>query len=75
MTIKLFVIAHISEGLEQPWFQHLRDFDMAHPGCHFEVCADAPDKPLSEIIEMMQINPGLDFAAVFERQREGNDDD
>lgn len=67
MTIKIFTVAHVPEELAQAWLQHLRDFDTAHPGCHFEVAADAPEMPMAKVIEMLQINPSLDFQAVFER--------
>jgi hypothetical protein len=69
MTTKIFTIAHVPEGLEHEWLQHLRDFDTAHPGCHFEVCADTPDMPMAKVIEILQINPGLSFAEIFELKR------
>jgi hypothetical protein len=69
MTTKIFTIAHVRDGLEQKWLQHLRDFDTANPGCHFEVAADTPDMPLWKVIEIMQVSPGLSFAAIFERKR------
>lgn len=65
--MKIFTIAHVPDDLKQEWLQHLREFDATHPGCHFEVGIDAPDMPMAKIIEMLQINPGLDFQAVFER--------
>jgi hypothetical protein len=67
MTVKIFTIADVPEELSQAWLQHLRDFDVAHPGCHFQVAADAPDMPMAKIIEMLQLNPGLDFMAIFEQ--------
>lgn len=66
---KIFTIAHLPRGLEREWLQHLRDFDTAHPGCHFEVAVDTPDIPLSQAIELLQLNPSLDFAAIFERKK------
>ena len=65
--MKIFTVAHVPTELQKAWLQHLRDFDTAHPGCHFEVMADAPDMPMSEIIETLQLNPGLDFQAIFKR--------
>jgi len=65
--MKIFTVAHVPAELQKAWLQHLRDFDTAHPGCHFEVMADAPDMPMSEIIETLQLNPGLDFQAIFKR--------
>lgn len=34
--VKIFTVAHVPPALEQAWLQHLRDFDTAHAGCHFE---------------------------------------
>lgn len=68
MTIKVFTVAHVPPELAQAWLQHLRDFDTAHPGCHFQVFADAPDMPIAKAIELLQINPGLDYQAIFERK-------
>src|SRR5262249_13484868 len=68
MTTKIFTIAHVLPGLEHEWLQHLRDFDTAHPGCHFEVATDVPDVPLKQAIEMLQLTPGLTFGAIFERK-------
>lgn len=67
---KIFTVAYVPEGLEQAWLQHLRDFDAKHPECHFEVMADVPDKPLAEIVEMVRLDPALDFIAILERKRE-----
>ena len=64
---KIFTIASVSDDLVQQWLQHLRDFDTAHPGCHFEVAADVPDMPMAKVIEALQISPGLDFKAIFKR--------
>jgi hypothetical protein len=63
---KIFTIASVPDELLHDWLQHLRDFDVAHPGCHFEVAADTPDMPLSKVIELLQVNPGLDFQAMIE---------
>lgn len=64
-----FVRAHVPAALFQAFVQHIRDFDVAHGGCHFEIAADAPDKPLAEIVEMVQINPALTFTKIFKRRR------
>ena len=68
-TVKIFTIAHVPRELEQRWLQHLRDFDTAHPGCHFEVLADAPDATFGEMIEMLRVNPGLSVMQIVERKR------
>ena len=46
--VKICTIAHVLPQFAQAWMQHLRDFDTAHPGCHFEVLADAPDEKQNE---------------------------
>jgi hypothetical protein len=66
---RIFAIAHVVPGLEQAWLQHMRNFDTKHPGCHFEVCMDAPpDRPLAEVIEELRVNPALTFSKVFQRE-------
>jgi hypothetical protein len=44
MNVKIFTCAHVPPSLEQKWLQHLRDFDAANPGCHFEVGVDGPEE-------------------------------
>ena len=39
----------------------MRNFDTAHPGCHFEEVADAPDLDTREVMEVVTINPSLSF--------------
>lgn len=63
-----FVRAHVPAALFQAFMQHIRDFDVAHPGCHFEIAADAPDKPLAEIVEMLRVEPALTFTEIFDRK-------
>jgi len=67
--IKIYTIAHIPEELRHAWLQHLRDFDTAHPGCHFEVAADAPDKSIVQIVELLRVNPEMTMTQIFERDR------
>lgn len=68
-TRKVFTIAHLTPGLEQAWLQHLRDFDAAHPGCHFEVMADTPEMTLREMVERLRVNPDLTFEQIIMRER------
>jgi hypothetical protein len=58
---KVFTIATMSQDLAQKWLQHLRDFDTAHPGCHFEVAADftADGASLADMVRALQIDPAL----------------
>jgi hypothetical protein len=70
MTARMqtFLIAHLPPELTKAFLQHVRDFDTAHPGCHFEIGGDAPpDMSLSEMIEMMRIDPKLTFTELFKR--------
>lgn len=69
MTIKIFTVAHVPSELAQAWLQHLRDFDTAHPGCHFEVMRDGPELALEQMVEALRINPGLTFTQFFERKK------
>lgn len=68
VTTKIFTIAHVPEELQQTWMQHLRDFDVKYPGCHFEVAIDAPpDMPLAEIVQKLVMEPALTFQQFFTR--------
>jgi hypothetical protein len=66
--MKIFTVANIPDRLSQLWLQHLRDFDAAHPGCHFEVMADAPEATLAEIVDMVRVAPALTFTKILERK-------
>jgi len=66
-TIKICTIAHVPESLANAWLQHLRDFDTAHPGCHFDVLGEAPSASLRQMIHMLRVDPELTVAEVFER--------
>jgi hypothetical protein len=65
---KIFITAHIPSGLEQAWLQHVRDFDTAHKGCHFEIPIEAPDISLREALEKLRVDPALTFTKIFERK-------
>lgn len=66
--IKIFTVAHVPDDLQREWLQHLRDFDTAHPGCHFEVGVEGgPDHPIAQMIAQMQVEPKLSFQQIFER--------
>lgn len=70
MIIKVFTIAHVPKELQQQWLQHLRDFDVAHPGCHFEVMMDcAPDISIEEAVARVRVEPTLTFTKIFERKK------
>lgn len=63
-----FIRAHVQVAYLREFLQHIRDFDRAHPGCHFEIAADAPDKPLAEMVEMLRVDPALSFSKIFTRE-------
>lgn len=66
MNVKIFTVAHVPEDLQQAWLQHLRNFDTAHPGCHFEVGMEGgPDLTMPEMIERLTIEPALTFTEIF----------
>lgn len=66
---KIFITAEIPQELEQKWLQHVRDFDVSHPGCHFEVAMDRPDINIMEAVKKLQVDPALTFAQIFERKK------
>jgi hypothetical protein len=67
--IKIFTVAHVPSALEKAWLQHLRDFDTAHPGCHFEVGIDGPDEALESMVDRLTIDPALTFTKIFSRTK------
>ena len=69
MTTTIFTRAHVPDGLSQKWLQHLRDFDTANPGCHFEVGIDGPEEPVATMVKRMTVEPGLTFTKIFERAK------
>jgi hypothetical protein len=67
--VKVFTVAHLPPELANAWMQHLRDFDVAHEGCHFDIMVDAPEKSLLEMMEMIRIKPGLSFTQIIELEK------
>jgi hypothetical protein len=65
--MKIATVADVPDELGNAWLQHLRDFDAAHPGCHFQVMASAPKLNLREIAEMLEVNPSLDLIDIIQR--------
>jgi len=68
MKTKIFTVAEVPPGLEHAWLQHLRDFDAAHPDCHFVVCADVQSATMADMLEMLKVEPKLTFTELFMRQ-------
>lgn len=69
-AIKIFTVAHVPTELAQRWLQHLRDFDVKHPGCHFEVLTEGFQLSAAEMVEMLRVEPGLTFTKIIEREKE-----
>lgn len=65
--MKILAQGDVPDDLVQAWTQHLRDFDVAHPGCHFEVIMQTDVIiPVGKMIEMLKVDPGLDIREVYE---------
>ena len=71
--MKVYTIATVPDELVQKWLQHLRDFDTANPGCHFEVAADAPNLTVREMLELIKVSPDLTFQKLFTRPNFNDD--
>jgi hypothetical protein len=69
MMVKIVTQADVPVELLNDWLQHLRDFDTAHPGCHFECAIDALDMPMDEAIEMLKVDPPLSQLLKLRRKR------
>lgn len=69
MMTKVFTIAHMPDDLAHAWLQHLRDFDTAHPGCHFQVVANAPDATMAQMLEALNVVPAFSTIIVGERKK------
>lgn len=67
--MKIVTVADVPDWLAKAWLQHLRDFDTMHPGCHFEIMAEAPQMTTAEFVEAVRIDPGFDVMQVFERKK------
>jgi hypothetical protein len=53
------MIAEVPDDLGNAWCQHVRDFDIKNPGCHFSMFAEAPDKSVEELSQMLNVQPPL----------------
>jgi hypothetical protein len=71
--MKIFTVAEIPDELAQAWLQHLRDFDTAHPGCHFQVFADAPNVSMADMVAVLKVEPKLTFQQIFDREMQKMD--
>jgi len=67
---RIFTRATVPDELEQAWLQHLRDFDAAHPGSHFEVVVESETKGIKDVMHAIDVNPKLDYQ-LFLRRKDG----
>ena len=51
-SMKILLTANIPEVLEFEWFKHVREFDVAHPGCLFQIVGDTAQST-DKIIQLM----------------------
>jgi hypothetical protein len=67
--MKILAQCDVPDELVNAWLQHLRDFDTAHPGCHFEVMLQTGRTvPVREMIDCLKIDPALTIEEIFERK-------
>jgi hypothetical protein len=67
--MKILAQCEIPDELANAWLQHLRDFDTAHPGCHFEVMMQSGRTvPVREMIAELTVAPALTIEQVFARK-------
>ena len=64
------ILAEIPDELAQQWLQYVRDFDVAHPGCHFNIIAVAPDMTVSDLMRATEIAPPLQHRGVVRKEGE-----
>ena len=69
MNVTIFTRASVPESLQQKWLQHLRDFDTANPGCHFDVGIDGPEESFADLLKRVHVEPGLTFTKLYERAK------
>jgi hypothetical protein len=50
--MKILLTANIPEVLEFEWLTHVREFDVAHPGCLFQIVGDTAQST-NKIIRLM----------------------
>lgn len=62
-----FIRATVPDALLQEWLQHLRDFDAAHPGCHFEIGVDTPEMSVANMLKSVQVDPPFPVQGYFKR--------
>jgi len=65
--VHLWMIGDIPPSELQAFLQHVRDFDVAHPGCHFAISVDAEEMATEEMIKALQLTPPFPFLRMKKR--------
>lgn len=61
--------ASVPIELANAWLQHLRNFDAAHPGCHFQVWMASPDETtIDEVLKMLTVDPPIPVIGIVPRK-------
>lgn len=71
MTVKIHTIATVPDGLEQAWLQHLRDFDTAHPECHFAVVLEGETKTIADVMKAVKVDPPFAHQLFIRKPEDG----
>jgi len=60
--MKFITVINVPDELGHAWLQHMRDFDIAHPGCEFMTLAHGPDMSTEEMRALLnQVAPTFAF--------------
>jgi hypothetical protein len=65
--MNVLIVASVPPELQKEFLQHVRNFDTTHAGCHFKIAVNAPDMPLSAMIETLRLDPELSTIEILER--------
>jgi hypothetical protein len=68
--VKIIAQCEIPDELMNEWLQHLRNFDVEHSGCQFEVLIQTSDMiPVHELVESLKLHPELSIEEIFDLKR------
>jgi hypothetical protein len=62
---KIIITANVPRSIRRAFLQHVRDFDLANPGCHFKIIAFAKDETVDEALTHLDIDPPLPHLQVI----------
>ena len=71
--MRIVTEADVPDELAREWLQHLRNFDTAHPGCHFDVIMETERPvPMAEMVETVRVEPELDIVKLISKDKAKN---